>query len=87
MLEAREVRDALVHQSPKVMATGPGPGDVAIPKVAALMRLRMPYATAVVDAAITVVRQLNDVLGNNGLSLDWLYDRGAEGLFPNAAFY
>jgi len=87
LLEAREVRDALVHQSPKLTATGPRPVDVRVPKVAALMHLRMPDATAVVDTAIALVRRLNDVLGKNGLRLDWLYDRSAEALFPKETFY
>ena len=83
LTKAKEVRDAIVHQSPKPdLSTGGLPGT----KLADFMHLRLQEATEIVDASITVVRSLNSVLGKNGIRIDWLVDRDSTGYFPEKAF-
>lgn len=79
---AKEVRDAIVHQSPK---TDPRTGEVG-PKVKRFLQLRSVDATEIVDAAISLVRQLNELLGQNGIMLDFLVGRDSTGKFPEKAF-
>lgn len=79
---AKEIRDAIVHQSPKA---DPRTGEVG-PKVRSFLQLRMVDATEIVDAAISLVRQLNELLGQNGIMLDFLVGRDSTGKFPKKAF-
>jgi hypothetical protein len=80
--EAKELRDSIVHQSPKT--------DDALKvskKVLWMLALRIGHVAEIVDAAIGVVRELNDAFGKNGMPLNWLYSRVPEtGLFPPESF-
>jgi len=80
--EAKEFRDAIVHQSPKT-------NDVlaAPQKVFLMLALHLPQVTEIVDAAVGFVIELNKVLGIEGMMLDWLFSRNQEtGLFPPESF-
>jgi hypothetical protein len=77
--EARELRDGLVHQSPKGLVRA----DVS--KVTAMVGLRFDDATRVVDTAIALVQEVNTILGQNGMNLGWLVPRKNE-VFPDEAF-
>jgi hypothetical protein len=82
LTKAKEVRDSIVHQSPKVdLNTG-----LAGQKLTSFMHLRPNDATEVVDAAVSLVAKLNALLGKNGIKLDWLVPRDPTGRFPEAAF-
>jgi hypothetical protein len=80
--EAKELRDSIVHQSPKT--------DDALKvskKVLLMLAVRIEHVAEIVDAAIGVVRELNDAFGTNGMPLNWLYSRQPEtGLFPPESF-
>ena len=79
---AKEVRDAIVHQAPR-----PNPLTKEVgPKVKSFMHLRSGDTTEIVDAAISLVQRLNEILGQNGIMLDWLVGRDATGKFPEKAF-
>ena len=80
---AKEYRDSIVHQSPKVTDVSQG----AI-KVRTLLQLRMPQVTEVVDAAVDFVLRLNETLGPEAFPIPWLLRRDAaqDGLFPDQAF-
>jgi hypothetical protein len=80
--DAKDFRDAIVHQSPKT-------DDVLKPpeKVASMLRVGLPEVTVIVDAAVGFVRELNAALGKEGMLLDWLCIRTTEtGLFPPESF-
>ena len=83
LTKAKEVRDSVVHQSPK-----PDFSTIGLPgtKLASFIHLRLADATEIVDASISVVRKLNAALGKNGINVDWLFDRDASGRFPENAF-
>jgi hypothetical protein len=81
--QAKELRDAIVHQSPKTTSL-----TDHSKKVQLLFDINLPSATEIVDAAIGFVRQINNLLGKEGMFLDWLFDRDmkAGGMFPPEAF-
>ena len=80
--KAKDVRDAIVHQSPKMdLASGE-----ASPKVKEFLHLRLVDVTQTVDAAVSLVRTLNGLLGKNGIKIDWLLARDSTGRFPKEAF-
>jgi hypothetical protein len=80
--DAKELRDAIVHQSPKIADHGAGSK-----KLTRLLGIRIDQVTPVVDAAVAFVRELNSALGPHGIDLNWLRDRdNATGVFPGSAF-
>ena len=82
MGDAKEFRDSIVHQSPKTDDVLKTPE-----KVVWMMSLRMGHVTEVVDAATRFVRELNALLGKEGMPLDWLCSRNQEtGIFPPESF-
>jgi len=82
LTRAKEVRDAIVHQSPKPDLSTGVPGT----KLATFMHLRLSDTTDIVDASIAFVRKLNTALGKNGITMNWLVDRDSTGRFPEKAF-
>jgi hypothetical protein len=79
--EAREIRDSLVHWSPRPdRATG------STVKTGWLMDMKPAKLTQVVDAAVTLVKRLNTELGTHGQDLHWLHERDSSGVFPKEAF-
>ncbi len=78
---AKLIRDSIAHPSPamdqKTMDTE---------KERAIIGLDFPQTESVVDAAVTLVRQLEETIHGSQKRLFWLYDRNAEGVFPDAAF-
>ncbi len=81
LTKAKEIRDAIVHQSPK-----PDLSTREFAKLASFMHLRLHDASEIVDASISLARKLNSALGKNGIRADWLIDRDASGRFPTEAF-
>jgi len=81
--DAKEYRDSIVHQSPKVHDPEEGPE-----KVRWLLHLRFSHVTEVVDAAVEFVLNLDEVLGSNSSPIPWLHPRSKEppGTFPSEAF-
>jgi hypothetical protein len=80
--DAKELRDAIVHQSPKFSES-----EIGSKKIALMIGIEIDQVTPIVDAAIGFVRQLNADLGPHGINLDWLLDRPvATGAFPQEAF-
>lgn len=79
--KAKELRDSIVHQSPKL-----NPGTLQQPKVRAIMELNLSDVTSVVDAAIRFVSKLSERLGKYGQNLRWLNMRDKSGRFPDTAF-
>jgi hypothetical protein len=80
--DAKDFRDAIVHQSPKT-------DDVLKPpeKVWWMLALDLSKVTPIVDAAVGFVQELNTVLGKDGMPLDWLYSRDPQtGVFPHESF-
>lgn len=79
--EAREIRDSLVHWSPRPdIATG------SPVKTGWVMDMKPAKLTQVVDAAVTLVKRLNTELGAHGQDLHWIYERDGSGVFPKEAF-
>jgi len=79
---AKEIRDSVVHQSPKV-----NPITYEAEKTKWMFHLGIREATEVVDSAVSLVRKLNALLKTNGIKLDWLIDRDINtGKFPHSAF-
>lgn len=77
--DGKEIRDSIVHQNPKVVA-----GDM--PKLRAFLRTGLREASAVVDAAVGFVFDLNAVLGKYSMKLNWLFKRDKNGRFPDESF-
>jgi hypothetical protein len=77
--EAREIRDGLVHQSPKGLARK------ELSKITAMLGLRLDDATRIVDTAVGLVQEVNAVLAGHGMELGWLMPRRG-GVFPEDAF-
>lgn len=80
--DGKEMRDSIVHQSSKTFDISQVPE-----KVKWLLSIRFDRVTEVVDAAVGFVKELNTILGNYGLLLDWLFSRNSEtGRFPTESF-
>jgi hypothetical protein len=80
--DAKELRDAIVHQSPKGQDLTDMPS-----KVKSLSEADLAKTTEVVDAAVRLVKELNASLGPHGMFLDWLHEReGTTGQFPASSF-
>jgi hypothetical protein len=79
--EAREVRDSLVHWSPR-----PDTDSGSTIKTGWVIDMKKEKLTQVVDAAVTLVQQLNEKLGSHGQDLHWLHKRDGSGSFPQEAF-
>ncbi len=77
----KEIRDSIVHPSPKIDRT-----TERMEKVGHIIGVRLDQATAAADAAIGYIRKLNSALGKHGCDLWWLVDRGHDGTFPDTAF-
>ena len=85
--EAKEIRDSLVHNSPRVELTPVGGKYYAIgKKVRAVMGLKLDDATRIVDSAVKLPKKINCMLGNRAYKLDWLIERDSTGMFPPEAF-
>lgn len=80
LTEGKEIRDAIVHQNPRLEGGEPSA------RTKWLVQLRLNDVTRIVDAAVGFVLELNPRLGIYGVKLDWLYPRGADGLFPKESF-
>ena len=79
--EAKDVRDAIVHQSPRL-----NPDTLETCKLKPMVALELNEVTKVVDAIINFVRKLNEILGKHGQDLSWLVGRSTSGIFPDKAF-
>jgi hypothetical protein len=85
--EAKELRDSIVHQSPKT--------DDAFKvskKVLWMLALRIGHVAEIVDAAIGVVKELNYAFGKDGMPLNWhrplrLLWRGRERCAPSPVWH
>jgi hypothetical protein len=79
--EAKEVRDSLVHWSPR-------PNEVSgqTVKTGWVLDIKTEKLTQVVDAAVSLVRRLNGELGKHGQDLHWLHARDSSGVFPKESF-
>ncbi len=77
----KELRDSIVHPSPKIDRR-----TMRMEKVGHIIGVRLNQATAAADAAIGYIRKLNSALGKHGCDLWWLVDRDHAGTFPDAAF-
>lgn len=81
LAESKEIRDAIVHQSPR-----PDPQKVRSNKMKWMIALKVDDATRIVDAAIAYVRKVNQAIGSQGIRLDWLLERGKDDKFPPESF-
>ncbi|MGH9448589.1 MAG: hypothetical protein ACRD3O_23165, partial [Terriglobia bacterium] len=79
--EAKELRDSIVHQSPR-----PEVGSDDFGKLKQFSSIQLAHATRIVDATVSYVMKLNQLLGRHGINLSWLKERGADGKFPQEAF-
>lgn len=80
--EGKEMRDSIVHQSSKTVDLAKLPE-----KVKWLLSIQFDSVTPVVDAAVGFTKELNALLGKDGLPLDWLYSRDSQtGRFPPESF-
>jgi hypothetical protein len=81
--EAKECRDAIVHQSPKMSDP-----DRGAEKVRLILELTFEAVTETVDGAVGFVGELNDAVDPHGMLLHWLVPRSSEqgGKFPPEAF-
>jgi hypothetical protein len=80
--DAKEMRDAIVHQSSKT-------SDISITpaKVRWLQEVSVDRTGEIVDAAAGFVKKLNTALGKSGMAIRWLHPRDPlSGLFPLEAF-
>jgi hypothetical protein len=80
--DAKELRDAIVHQSSKTL-------DIKLipAKVRWLQSVSLEKVQEVLDATVGFVMKLNAVLGTNGIQVGWLHPRDpSSGLFPPSAF-
>jgi hypothetical protein len=78
---AKTIRDAIAHPSPaldiKTMDTA---------KERSVLGVDLPQTETVVDAAVTLVRRLEETIHGSQKRLFWLYDRNEEGVFPDESF-
>jgi len=82
LTEAKNIRDSIVHQSPKL-----NPVTDEADKVKWMLQLRINEAAEVVDAAVALVKKINAALKTDGINLHWLYDRDPKtGVFPPESF-
>lgn len=81
LTEAKELRDAIVHQSPKVQESS-GQAE----KLKWMLSLQLEQVTKTVDSAVQFVKIVNETMGDKGIPLDWLYPRSPNGLFPPESF-
>jgi len=79
--QARDLRDAIVHQSPELNRE-----TFDADKLKPMLALELSEVTRVVDSSVGFVRRLNGILGAHGQDLWWLFDRDATGSFPQEAF-
>jgi hypothetical protein len=79
--EAKELRDSIVHQSPKIHDATGEPD-----KTKWMLSVDMEKVTTTVDAAVQLVRDISAQLGSHASPLDWLYSRTQEGVFPPESF-
>lgn len=79
--EGKNIRDSIVHQSPK-----PAHGKLDIPKQKAFTELSLEQAGRIVDASIKLTRTLNKLVAAKKNLEGWLFDRDASGYFPKKAF-
>jgi hypothetical protein len=80
--DAKEMRDAVAHQSSKT-------SDISLTptKVRWLQAVSVDKTGDIVDAAVGFVQKLNTALGKSGMVIRWLYPRDPlSGLFPPEAF-
>jgi hypothetical protein len=79
--DGKELRDSIVHLSPKVHLTSGEPE-----KIRTMMSVTVGRVTETVDAAVSLVREINANIGADACPLNWLYSRTPEGNFPKEAF-
>jgi hypothetical protein len=80
--DGKEMRDSVVHQSSKTLDLTKTPE-----KVKWLLNVQFDSVTRVVDAAVGFTKELNALLGKDGLLLYWLYSRDSHtGRFPPESF-
>jgi len=80
--KSKIVRDAIAHANPSVIEIDP---EMAA-KEELLMNPDAEEARQTVDAAIHLVRKLNEACKHSAERIDWLQDRGPDGVFPNTVF-
>jgi hypothetical protein len=78
---AKLIRDAIAHPSPAL-----DPKTMAPEKECAVLGLDFLQTEVVVDAAVALVRRLEETLHGSLKRLFWLYECSVEGVFPDAAF-
>jgi hypothetical protein len=79
--KAKLIRDSIAHPSPAI-----DPKTMDAEKERAVLGVNFIQTESVIDAAVTLVRRLEDTVYGNQKQLFWLYDRNEEGVFPDAAF-
>jgi hypothetical protein len=80
--DGKQMRDSVVHQSSKTLDI-----DKVPEKVKWMLSIQFEPVTHIVDAAVGFVKEMNGLLGNDGLLLDWMYPRDSQaGCFPPEAF-
>lgn len=77
----KEIRDALVHQSP-----WPDARTGNLQKTHVLVTLGEREVAEVVDNAIGLIRKIEIAVRGNDIQLFWLFDRGPDGFFPESVF-
>lgn len=78
---AKLIRDAIAHPSPAL-----DPKTMEPEKERTVLGLDVPQTETVVDGAVALVRRLEETIHGSLKQVLWLYDRTAEGVFPDAAF-
>lgn len=79
LMENIRFRDAVVHSSPKVV-------DGGVEKISNLIGIQFSNATDVVDAAIELVKLVDDEVNKGKYDNTWLIIRATDGKFPPDAF-
>jgi hypothetical protein len=84
--QSKEIRDSIVHCSPfPHLQVGAINKQLLLTKEELFYSLSMRQVEELVDAAIGLVRKLNDLV-NDGKPLKWLYDRSPDGPFSSEVF-
>jgi hypothetical protein len=81
LTDGKELRDSIVHQSPKIHGTSP-----VAEKIKWMLGINMDKVTETVDAAVEFIQELEKKLGSHGVPVNWLYSRADKGLFPPKSF-
>jgi len=78
---AKDIRDAIVHASPK-----PNMKTLVPEKEHILLNIKFKITERIVDNAISLVKKLEESIFGHTKRLYWLYDRKPDGAFPEDVF-